>query len=112
MRFGPLNQSNGHKRLNVLLTRAKQELHFFTSVRSADFDWSDNESVNLLRRFLLELERYEGTGEALVFPYALETESMEGTAVHFRNSYAQITNGQDLVTFHRVMKQRGWDLNY
>ncbi|MDF3029392.1 MAG: hypothetical protein K0S23_3699 [Fluviicola sp.] len=112
MRFGPLNQSNGHKRLNVLLTRAKQEMHFFTSVKAADFELSDNESVNLLRRFLQELETVQESGNEFLFPYGLEVESMEKNHVRFKNTYAQIPNGQDLVTFHRVMKQRGWELGY
>ncbi len=112
MRFGPLNQANGHKRLNVLLTRAKQEIHFFTSVKAVDFELSDNESVNLLRRFLLELEAYQTSDKELVFPYGLEVETIENKQVSFKNSYAQIPIGQDLVTFHRVMNQRGWQLNY
>lgn len=112
MRFGPLNQNNGHKRLNVLLTRAKQEMHFFSSVKSTDFELSDNESVNLLRRFLQELEAVQTSDKAFVFPYGLEIESIEKKVVRFKNSYAQIPNAQDLVTFQRVMKQRGWMLNY
>lgn len=112
MRFGPLNRANGHKRLNVLLTRAKQEMHFFTSVKASDFDLSDNESVNLLRRFLQELEEIQVSKQAFVFPYGLETEQMEDRQVRFKSSYSQIPNGQDLVTFHRVMKQRGWELGY
>ncbi|WP_341899778.1 ATP-binding protein [Fluviicola taffensis] len=111
MRFGPLNQTNGHKRLNVLLTRAKQEMHFFSSVRSTDFELSDNESVNLLRRFLQELEIVQTSEKAVVFPYGLEG-TIENKAIRFKNAYAQVPNGQDLVTLHRVMKQRGWKLDY
>ncbi|AEA43208.1 DEAD/DEAH box helicase [Fluviicola taffensis] len=112
MRFGPLNQSNGYKRLNVLLTRAKQEMHFFTSVKSTDFELSDNESVNLLRRFLQELEAYKASEKAFIFPYDLEVDSIEKNVVQFKNSYGKIPSGIDLVTFHRVMKQRNWNLNY
>jgi superfamily I DNA and/or RNA helicase len=112
MRFGPLNQSNGHKRLNVLLTRAKQEMHFFSSVKASDFELSDNESVNLLRRFLHELEAVQVADIELIFPYGLEIESIENNTARFKNTYAQIPNAQDLVTFHRVMKHRGWILNY
>ena len=112
MRFGPLNQANGHKRLNVLLTRAKQEMHFFTSVKATDFELSENESVNLLRRFLTDLEQFQDSRKELVFPYGLEVTELEKNRVHFKNSYAQIPNASDLVTFHRVMKQRGWVLYY
>lgn len=112
MRFGPLNQANGHKRLNVLLTRAKQEMHFFTSVKAADFELSENESVNLLRRFLQELEAFQTSGKELVFPYGLEIETIENNKVRFKSTYSQIPNGQDLVTFHRLMNQRGWKMTY
>lgn len=112
LRFGPLNQANGHKRLNVLLTRAKQEMHFFTSVKASDFDLSENESVNLLRRFLSDLEQSGDSTEERVFPYGLEVVALENDRVQFRHPFAQIPNAQDLVTFHRVMKQRGWKLGY
>jgi hypothetical protein len=112
LRFGPLNQANGHKRLNVLLTRAKQEMHFFTSVKASDFDLSENESVNLLRRFLNDLEQSGDSTEERVFPYGLEVVALENDRVQFRHPFAQIPNAQDLVTFHRVMKQRGWKLGY
>jgi hypothetical protein len=37
LRFGPMNQAQGGKRLNVLLTRARKSLHFYCSVKAADF---------------------------------------------------------------------------
>lgn len=112
MRFGPLNQANGYKRLNVLLTRAKKELHFFSSVTSRDFQLSDNESVNLLRKFLMDLEANQGSQSRTVFPYHLQAETMNGNCVHFRHIYSKIPNSRDLITFHRLMKQRGWKVNY
>ncbi len=112
MRFGPLNQVNGYKRLNVLLTRAKKELHFFSSVSSRDFQLSDNESVNLLRKFLVNLEESQTLKPQTVFPYNLEAEQIDGSAVTFKHIYARIPDVSDLATFHRVMKQRGWKLYY
>ncbi len=112
MRFGPLNQENGYKRLNVLLTRAKKELHFFSSVSSRDFQLSENESVNLLRKFLVNLEESQSLKPQTVFPYRLESEKIDGESVSFKHIYAAIPNASDLTTFHRVMKQRGWKLNY
>ena len=37
MRFGPVNLDQGHKRLNVLFSRAKRKIDFFSSVRYSDF---------------------------------------------------------------------------
>lgn len=112
MRFGPLNQANGYKRLNVLLTRAKKELHFFSSVHSRDFQLSENESVNLLRKFLLDLEDNHSRISHTVFPYHLPVETGDGNTARLRHIHAKIPNSRDLVTFHRLMKQRGWKLLY
>jgi very-short-patch-repair endonuclease len=37
MRFGPLNQEGGHRRLNVAITRARKRMLVVTSVRSDEF---------------------------------------------------------------------------
>jgi hypothetical protein len=111
LRFGPLNQSQGYKRLNVLLTRAKSELHFFTSVAAADFTVSSNESVNLLRLFLAQLEQ-QHTAAELILPYGLLPVNQTASSMTLKAVYEHIPSAQELVTFHRVMKARGWLLNY
>jgi len=35
-RFGPINSKQGHRRLNVLFTRAKHRVEVFTSMRPSD----------------------------------------------------------------------------
>lgn len=35
-RFGPINSSTGHRRLNVLFTRARNAMYVFTSLKSSD----------------------------------------------------------------------------
>lgn len=54
MNFGPLNQTGGHRRLNVAVTRARQEMHVFTSMHYTDIDLerSQAEGVANLRKFL------------------------------------------------------------
>lgn len=111
LRFGPLNQAGGHKRLNVLLTRARSEMHWFASVFSADFPVSANESVNLLRLFLKELEA--GASEyRREFPFALEPSRIDGKNIHFPEGYSRITDARELIVFHRVMTLRGWNVTY
>jgi hypothetical protein len=56
MRFGPINHTGGSKRLNVLFTRAKKEIHFFSSVKRKDFPTTKNESVVLLIKWFDFLE--------------------------------------------------------
>jgi superfamily I DNA and/or RNA helicase len=53
LRFGPLNQDGGEKRLNVLFSRARRALHLFHSVRAADFGHSENLGVQGLKNYLL-----------------------------------------------------------
>lgn len=46
-RFGPINGANGHRRLNVLLTRAKLRTVIFTSMRSEDVKIQEESSLGL-----------------------------------------------------------------
>ena len=50
--FGPLNQTYGANRLNVMLTRAKSQMVVFTSVSGSDFKLSTNRGVQLLKAFI------------------------------------------------------------
>lgn len=54
MNFGPLNQQGGFRRLNVLVTRAREHCALFTSVRPEDFDLgrTDARGVHALERYL------------------------------------------------------------
>jgi len=107
LRFGPLNQSNGYKRLNVLLTRATQEIHFFHSVSAQDFGIVSNESVDLLRRFISDLEANE-TVSQLTFPHSLEPVTELPNKLIFENLTSSVPNAVELTTLIRVMKSRGW----
>lgn len=110
MRFGPLNQKSGSKRLNVLLTRAKKSIDFVTSVASKDFKMSDNESINLLRLFLHQVEEKVAVPE-IRFPFNLKAEITPKTTyseVYFPSIYTTITDVNELVTFQRVLKNRNW----
>ena len=61
MNFGPLNQEYGANRLNVLLTRAKQNMIVVTSVTSTDFKLTENRGVTLLHQFLKFAEQQGDT---------------------------------------------------
>ena len=56
MRFGPMNQAGGERRLNVAVTRARREMHVFTSIEPEQIDLArlgDNaDGARDLRRFL------------------------------------------------------------
>jgi hypothetical protein len=110
MRFGPMNTSNGRKRLNVLLTRAKHTIHFFSSVRHSDFKLSENESINLLRSWFAKLELTKEK-EAIKLPFSLDA-TIEGREITFRNIQKQLPNAKEVVTLQNVMQSRGWNVNY
>lgn len=110
-RFGPMNLHSGRNRLNVLMTRAREEISLFTSVESSTFKVSENESVNLLRQLLAYFENYRNTKTHDVFPYALKPE-ISGLEIRFDNIYDQFRSARELVTLHSVLKHRGWKITY
>jgi superfamily I DNA and/or RNA helicase len=90
LRFGPMNQAQGSKRLNVLLTRARKSLHFYCSVKAADFPAKRSESVDLIYRWFLFLEDPQ-----------LQTKSHDPHEI--------LANARDFDTYlhcYRVLKQR------
>jgi hypothetical protein len=64
-RFGPINSKQGHRRLNVLFTRARIRIGLFTSFGSADIRPTDTsaEGVHVLKRYL---EYAEGMGRSSI----------------------------------------------
>ncbi|MFS8085616.1 MAG: DEAD/DEAH box helicase, partial [Acidobacteriota bacterium] len=56
--FGPLNKENGRRRLNVLITRARQCMRLFSSMKGEDINpvATVSEGPRLLREFLLYAE--------------------------------------------------------
>lgn len=59
MNFGPMNRDGGERRLNVAVTRARQELRVFSSLRPDQFDLSRTQAggVRDLKHFLEFAER-------------------------------------------------------
>lgn len=110
-RFGPLNQKNGSKRLNVLLTRAKKSIHFFSSITSKDLELSTNESINLLRYYLIQLES-ENENKTLKFPYDLEVKIEKNNRLLISQITNKINDARELVTTHDVLTKRGWKIKY
>ncbi|KKI99461.1 DUF4011 domain-containing protein [Prochlorothrix hollandica] len=51
-RFGPINSKNGHRRLNVLFTRAKERIVIFSSMKPSDIRPGRHRGVSILRDYL------------------------------------------------------------
>src|SRR5690606_26320220 len=62
MHFGPLSTSGGERRLNVAITRAKMQLHVFSTLKAEDIDLSRTRAVGTahLRSFLAYAARGAG----------------------------------------------------
>ncbi|MBA4247010.1 MAG: DUF3320 domain-containing protein [Microbacterium sp.] len=74
--FGPINRDGGEKRLNVLITRAKERIDVFSNFRGGDLQLASGASKGLtvLKRFLAyaetgELETFGETGRATDSPF-------------------------------------------
>jgi very-short-patch-repair endonuclease len=73
--FGPLNAENGWRRLNVLVTRARQSMHVFSSIHAGDINVATTPSLGakLLHDFLAYAEH--GTLDSAILRAAAQTES-------------------------------------
>ena len=90
MGFGPLNQKGGERRLNVLVTRAKERIRFFTSIKSSDFDLSKTNSrgAKLLHQYLKYAES-NGDKQSIENPWELSSE-VDQDNVFQQGVYAEI----------------------
>ncbi len=110
-RFGHLNSTNGSKRLNVLLSRARQKIDFFASVKSEDFKISANPAIELLRKFMAKAEKNSEKEHPLQFPYALRPE-VNNNVLTIEQVYADLENARELVTFYNTLILRGWKIEH
>jgi len=110
MRFGPMNKVSGRKRLNVLLTRAKESIHFYCSIKAADFKLTDNESVQLLQKWVSFSENYQ-LDEGFSFPFGLKP-IVQGNKLFFKNIHNVISEAKELGTLQNVLEKRGWETVY
>ena len=110
MRFGPLNQEQGHRRLNVLMSRAKSKITFVRSVKAEDFSISDNDGVELLRKLMLFLEEeHSDLDQQLGNHITLDASSKKLTVRQPQNTFESSVG---LVNFYNVMVSRGWDVEF
>ncbi|PWH85154.1 DEAD/DEAH box helicase [Brumimicrobium oceani] len=106
-RFGPLNQEQGHRRLNVLMSRAISKITFVRSVTSADFSISVNEGVESLRKLMLFLEKVENSEMETSFEEGIERKE---DALLIKDVASSFRSGFELVDFYRTSVGRGWGL--
>lgn len=107
-RFGPLNEQNGHRRLNVLMSRAKKKITFVRSITEEDFKISSNEGVEHFRKLMLFLSKQEKNQDKEI-PF---NATLNKNEIWFRNINKEFPYAYDFVTVFNVLKNRGWKLRY
>ena len=108
LQFGPLNQENGTKRLNVLFSRAKEQCYFIHSVKSTNFKITSNESIRLLQKYIGNLEE-SYFNRSVSFPHQIEPE-IQDNKLYFERFMSSFNSANEMVTFYRTLKERGWDV--
>lgn len=109
MRFGPINEKNGGKRLNVLFSRARRNIDFFASVVAKDFAISSNNSVRLLWKWFLFIESEQAKSDKIKFPFKLAI-TQKGQQLSCENWANLSENACDVLTITRTLIARGWKL--
>lgn len=91
MNFGPLNNSGGERRLNVAVSRARQEMYVFSTLKSSDIDLrrSKARGVEGLKHFL---------------QYA-ETQSLPSSSKHNDKNFNDSILAEQIAT---ELKKRGY----
>ncbi|MBK7130233.1 MAG: hypothetical protein IPH66_12845 [Crocinitomicaceae bacterium] len=100
LQFGPLNQDAGANRLNVLFSRAIEQMVIFSSVRSGDFGFSENRGVQILRDFLqwVEQKNMQLSDEVIENPiHKIISEILRQHKIKFR--YHQADNNVSVCCF-------------
>lgn len=97
MRFGPINQTGGEKRLNVLFSRAKKQIHFFSSVTLSDFPFSKNESVVLLKNWFVLMDENK----------LKKSKSYE---IHVLDILEKANDADDFTQLTSIYLERGWKI--
>ena len=101
----------------ILLTKPFimwKSIDFVSSVKSSDFKITENESVDLLRLFIHQIEQNSIELKSdPIFPFDLKPEIIkkeDHSEVHFQSLYSAISDVQELITFQRVLLGRGWKI--
>jgi len=102
MRFGPINQQNGKKRLNVLFTRARKRIDFFASVKASDFPISENESIRLLWLWFCFVEKIQ----------TQKAKQNTTNEIDFKQQVYDSKSSLELLNKIAVYEERGWVFSF
>lgn len=108
LQMGPLNKENGHRRLNVLASRARKSITLVKSVSSSEIPLSENEGVNMLRKMLNYFENASSSAE-IKMPYNLDY-TIEGSQLTLQHPHLKINSGRELYSVVSTLISKGWNV--
>lgn len=107
LRFGPLIQEGGDKRLNVLFTRAKRKIHFIHSVVSSDFPISENPTIHILKHWFYYLENVKTSTNSVWIDNVMDHQ-INGNEINIQRWIDLSSSLLDLITYDSILSDRGW----
>lgn len=107
LRFGPLTQEGGDKRLNVLFSRAKRNIHFIHSVCAADFPMSENPTIHVLKKWFSYVENTQTATDSLGIPKVMDYQ-IDGCNIRIQRWIDLSSHVFDLLTYESILSARGW----
>lgn len=107
LRFGPLSQEGGDKRLNVLFSRAKRKIHFIHSVRAKDFPMNENPALHILKQWFSYIERSKKSSDSLRNLHVMDHQR-NGREINIERWIDLSSNLFDLITYESILRARGW----
>lgn len=105
MNFGPMNQAGGTRRLNVAVTRAKEEMHVFASLKPEQIDLSRTgaEGIRDLKHFLEYAQRgISALTEAIGAPGGFFDSPFEQAVAERLHAKGWVTHSQVGVSGFRI----------
>jgi hypothetical protein len=102
--FGPLNKEGGHRRLNVLMSRARKKITFIRSVDENDFPIAENDGVDMLRKLMVYLSQS--------MKHKKSVSSIGSNEIRFQAFHKDEPEALNLIARHNVLLQRGWQIKY
>ena len=107
-KFGPLNKESGKNRLNVLFSRASEQIDFVCYIRSGLLKWSSNPAVELLYKWLKQIEKPQNEN-TISLPPAINW-NFETNSIVIPFAYQTFHNALELKTTYEVLRSRGWEI--
>jgi hypothetical protein len=113
LRFGPVNQQGGEKRLNVLMSRARKGIHLIYSLNPDALIPNENIGVELLGKCIRQVQnKHNAENGDFLRGWGLDTEVNSKTAhIQLRDPHRAEHAFDKLRTLTALAAARGWSVS-